>query len=118
MIRFLLALYPREWRRSYGEEFAALLEETPLSPRVVLDVALQAATLHARVHRTVLLVFTAVLVSVGLEVVANVTGLTANILWPPTTPVRALALGALFTPWLALVVRSCRYRVAHHSISS
>jgi DnaJ family protein C protein 28 len=34
---WLLALYPKAWRKRYGEEFLALLEETPLSPRAVAD---------------------------------------------------------------------------------
>ena len=30
---WLLRLYPRAWRDRYGEEFLALLESCPLSPR-------------------------------------------------------------------------------------
>ena len=32
MIRLLVALYPKAWRRAYGEEYAALLEQTRLTP--------------------------------------------------------------------------------------
>jgi hypothetical protein len=110
VIRFLLALYPKAWRRTYGEEYAALLEQTRLTPRVVLDVLAQGAKLHATVHRTRLLVGGAVPVSVGVEVIARTTGLTANILWPPTTPARTVALLALFAPWAALAVRAQRSR--------
>jgi hypothetical protein len=34
----LVALFPRSWRQRYGEEFEALLEETGLSPRDLIDV--------------------------------------------------------------------------------
>lgn len=46
-MRLLLHLYPAAWRVRYGEEFAALLEEQPLTPRIALDVLLGA--LDARV---------------------------------------------------------------------
>ena len=45
---WLLALYPRRWRARYGEEFQALLEDTPLSPRTVLDCLRGALDAHVR----------------------------------------------------------------------
>lgn len=39
---WLLRLYPLEWRARYGEEFAALLEDYPLSPLSLWDVLLGA----------------------------------------------------------------------------
>lgn len=36
--RSLLRLYPRDWRARYGEEFAAVLDQRPPSPRDALDV--------------------------------------------------------------------------------
>ena len=36
----MIQLYPRAWRERYGEEFGALLEESPASVRDVWDVAL------------------------------------------------------------------------------
>lgn len=36
--RLLLALYPAWWRRQYGEEARAVLEEASLGPRGVLDI--------------------------------------------------------------------------------
>ena len=45
-MRGLLALYPRAWRRRYGAEFAALLDEQPRSPGLVLDVLLGAIDAH------------------------------------------------------------------------
>ncbi|HEX6140882.1 MAG TPA: hypothetical protein VF013_10565 [Candidatus Limnocylindria bacterium] len=38
-MKLLLRLYPAAWRERYGEEFAALLDERPLSPFDVLDIA-------------------------------------------------------------------------------
>ena len=110
MIRLLLALYPKAWRRTYGDEFAALLEQTRPTPRVIFDVLAQAAKLHASVHRTRFVVGAAALVSVGVEIVARQTGLSANIVWAPTDLARAVALVFLCAPWAALVVRSRRGR--------
>ena len=52
-MRWLLWLYPRGWRRRYGDEFAALLEQEQPSPSLVLDVVLGAldAHLHATLFR-------------------------------------------------------------------
>jgi hypothetical protein len=44
----LARLYPRAWRRRYGDEFAALLEEQPWSVRTVGNVLLGALDAHAR----------------------------------------------------------------------
>jgi hypothetical protein len=41
-VSWLLRLYPANWRRRYGEEFAALVESQPRSLRVVVDVLLGA----------------------------------------------------------------------------
>jgi drug/metabolite transporter (DMT)-like permease len=49
MIALLLRLYPAAWRRRYGDEFAAVLEERPLGPFDVADVLLGA--LDAHLHR-------------------------------------------------------------------
>jgi hypothetical protein len=37
-MRWLLWLYPRRWRRRYGDEFLALVEERGFSAALVLDV--------------------------------------------------------------------------------
>ncbi len=110
MIRFLVALFPRAWRRTYGEEFAALLEQTRLTPRAVADVLAQAARRHASVHRFWLAVGAAVLASAAVEIFAKRTGLTANILWPPSGLARAAALLVLLVPWVALAVWARRDR--------
>jgi hypothetical protein len=102
MIGLLVALYPRKWREEYGEEFAALLEETRLTPGAVLDVLVQAGKLHAERHRRLTLVLISLLWSGCAEYLCVRGRLTANILWAPTTPARALALAATTGPWLAL----------------
>jgi hypothetical protein len=40
--RLLVRLYPADWRARYGDEFEALLDERPLGPFDVVDVALAA----------------------------------------------------------------------------
>jgi hypothetical protein len=102
MTCFLMALHPRRWRERYGEEFAALLDDTKLSPAMVLNVMAHAAKLHVRAHPRALQVCGALVLSAFFETVSLRAGLTANILWAPTDPVRALALLATTGPWLAL----------------
>jgi hypothetical protein len=46
VIGLLLRLYPAAWRRRYGEEFAALLEERLFGPFDVADVVLGAIDAH------------------------------------------------------------------------
>ncbi|MBA2373874.1 MAG: hypothetical protein H0V74_06700 [Chloroflexi bacterium] len=46
MSGFLLRLYPVRWRRRYGDEFRALLEERSLGPFDVADVFLAAIDAH------------------------------------------------------------------------
>lgn len=45
-MRLLLRLYPAAWRARYGEEFTALLEDQPLTPRIALDTLLGALDAH------------------------------------------------------------------------
>jgi len=112
LIRLLVALHPRDWRERYGTEFAALLADTRLTPSAVGNVARYAAGLRVRAHRGGLLLLAALVVSAGCAALARLTGLSANILWPPTTPLRALALLGTVGPWAALLIRA---RVRHRS---
>jgi len=105
LIRVLVALHPRDWRQRYGDEFAALLEDSRLTPSAVGNVAAQAAGLRLRAHQGPLLLVTAVLISVTCEVAAKRTGLAVNILWLPTDPLHALALLGAVGPWAALIIR-------------
>jgi hypothetical protein len=111
MRRLLLALYPRRWRARYGDEFAALLEETPLTVAAVVDVLRHAVVLRLQARPRVAQIAGSVLVTAAVETLASRAGLTDNILWAPTTPLRALALAAVLTP-SALVAR-LRGQAAH-----
>jgi hypothetical protein len=51
MIGVLLAFYPAQWRRRYGEEFRAVLESRPLGPFDVADVLLGAIDARTRALR-------------------------------------------------------------------
>lgn len=102
MTRALVALYPRKWRAEFGDEFAALLDDTRLTPRAVADVIAQAGRLQAAAHRRLALVLATLLWSGCMEVLSVHARLTANILWAPTTPVRAIALAATVGPWAVL----------------
>jgi hypothetical protein len=102
MIRALVALYPAKWRAEFGDEFAALLEDTRLSPRAVLDVTVQAGKLQMAARRRLALALGAVLWSAGMEVIAVHNHLTANILWSPSDPARAILLLATVIPWSAM----------------
>jgi len=46
MMKKLVSLYPRAWRARYGEEFLALLDEQPATPRVVVDLLRGALDAH------------------------------------------------------------------------
>lgn len=46
LLRRLIVLYPTVWRRRYGDEFGALLEQTPLTLRTLFDVAVAAVDAH------------------------------------------------------------------------
>lgn len=63
----LLAVHPRSWRARYGDEFRALLEAGPITASVVLDVLVNAARQHARVHAAVLRVALALAIFVLVE---------------------------------------------------
>jgi hypothetical protein len=100
--RLLVGLYPRKWRAMFGEEFAALLEDTRLTPRAVADVMINAGKLHAARHRRLALVLALLLWSGCMVYLSVRARLTANVLWAPSTPARALALAAVLGPWLGL----------------
>src|ERR1035441_781765 len=46
LIWLLIRLYPRKWRARYGEEFEALLEDSPSSLRASANVACSAIREH------------------------------------------------------------------------
>lgn len=98
MRRLLVRLYPRDWRDEFGDGFAALLEESELTPGLVIDCVRGAALAQSRAHRmTAALVGAMVWLAIS-EVVALRTGLTVNVLWPPSSSARALGLLATLLP--------------------
>ena len=113
MIRLLVALYPQKWRATFGEEFTALLEDTRLTPRAVFDVVAGAGKLHAASHRRLALVLALLLWSGCMVYLSMRARLTANVLWAPATPMRALALAATIGPWLGLAWVSAARRLGH-----
>lgn len=94
----LVALYPRAWRRRYGAGLEALLDETPTTPVVVLDVVRGAAAAHLVQRRTGAVWLVAALATVMAEALALRAGVTANVIWPPTNPERALHLALTLAP--------------------
>lgn len=52
MRRFLIRLYPADWRARYGDEFESLLEERALGPFDAADVVLSAIDAHLRPRGT------------------------------------------------------------------
>jgi hypothetical protein len=102
IIHLLVALYPKKWRASFGEDFSALLEDTRLTPPVILDVILSAVTIRIRGHRRLMIVLTLSAWLVYMECISARFHLTDNVLWAPTTPARALALAATVGPWMVL----------------
>lgn len=104
MIRLLLALHPKSWRKRYGEELAALLEDQTLTPTVVLDVLGNAARQHAHARRGLLQVVCAFVLSAGVEWFAVAGGFSDNILWLPDTGPRAALLAAVLLPWVPVAV--------------
>jgi hypothetical protein len=58
---------------------------------------------HPRGHRTAARVIGSLAASVAIEVVAVNTGITDNILWPPTTLRRGLVLTALLLAWVPVM---------------
>lgn len=47
-MRWLVRLYPRRWRKRYGGELEAMLEQTSPTPRIMLDLV--GGALDARLH--------------------------------------------------------------------
>jgi peptidoglycan/LPS O-acetylase OafA/YrhL len=105
MIGLLLALHPRSWRVDYGDEFRDVLADTPLTVAVIVDVLRNAGRQHIRAHPLSTRLAAALALSVVVEMVAVHTHVTANILWPPTTPLRSLVLGALLACWVPVMRR-------------
>ncbi len=102
LIGALVAIHPKAWRDRYGDEFTALLEDTPLSPRVVADVLASAARLRAVHHRQGLSILATLFVSLGSAAVAHATVPVPNLVWLPRSVPSALLLLGVLGPWFVL----------------
>ena len=100
----LARLYPRAWRRRYGAGLEALLDERPATPAVALDVVRGAASAHLAQRTTAAIWLVAALATVVADVASLRAGVTANVLWAPTDPVRALYLALTLAP-VAMAMR-------------
>lgn len=92
MYKMLILLYPRSWRDQYGEEYQALLEDLGLSLSTVANSVWTALTMRVREHIKLLITIVGMLQYQICEQYSLNHGLTANILWAPTTPQRAIWL--------------------------
>ncbi|MEV7626546.1 hypothetical protein [Actinoplanes sp. NPDC089786] len=108
LTRLLVALHPPAWRRRYGDEFAALLDDTRLTPRAMADVVANAARLRCDAHTEGLLIVAALAVATVSRVIAHREGFAVNVLWVPATVLGALTLAGAVGPWVALIVRRWR----------
>src|SRR5262245_25166298 len=99
----LVRLFPRQWRRRYGDEFLALLEKTAVDRKVVFD------TMRAAAGEWVFHTFTArVAMGLVLATVANVTAWYLLATVPLHADVQYLADGQKLVgpPWPTHVVVS------------
>jgi hypothetical protein len=94
----LVRLYPRAWRRRYGAGLEALLDDMPVTPAVVLDVARGAAGAHVQQRRSAVVWLVAAVATMTAEALSFRAGVTVNVLWAPTDPRRALFLLLTLTP--------------------
>jgi hypothetical protein len=100
--RVLVRLYPRRWRDVHAAEFTALLEDTPLTPFAVADVIRHGFLEQLRVRANLARVVGALLAFGLCEAIAVRYGITDNILWAPTTPLRATALAITLAPLVSV----------------
>jgi hypothetical protein len=109
--RALTRLYPRSWRREHGDEFANLLLDTSCRPAALLDVVTCAAREHLRRFSLELHTVVALGMFALMDVYAVRTGVTANVVWAPTTLWRAAVLVAALAPLVSMPARMALDRV-------
>lgn len=100
--RRLVRVYPRRWRETHATEFVALLEDTPATPYAVADVVRHGLQEQVRSRPHLARVVVALLVFVVCDALAVANGITANLLWAPTEPLRAAALAVTLAPLASL----------------
>jgi hypothetical protein len=92
MTRRWSRLYPRSWRAEYGAELDDLIGETTTSPSMIVDVLRGAIREHARQRSGVFVWLAAAAVFAMGEVASFRVGVTRNVLWAPTDPIRSAYL--------------------------
>jgi len=100
----LLHLYPLRWRQRYRAEFGALLDATPLTLLVVIDVVRHACAEHVASRPRAARAAAPLAAFAVLDAATAQAGITDNILWAPDTPLRALMLTVTVAPLVALVI--------------
>ncbi len=115
VIGLLLRLYPPAWRAEYGAELREMLEDGPLTPSAVLDVAKTGVGLRLARHDVAWRLIFAAVTSTVIEFFAVSRQLTDNVLWLPDTPARAATLTVLGLGWAPFTVTATK-RV-HHRLS-
>jgi hypothetical protein len=111
MIGVLIALHPKRWRNEYGDEYRALIESSPLTAAVVLDVLRNAVRLHLDARPILLRCYAALALSAIGETIAGVGQLSDNILWIPSSPSKAIVLAAVLLPWVLVFATVRRVRL-------
>ena len=117
---WLVRLYPARWRARYGDEFSALLEALPASPRLVLDVlasAIAARVLQMRgrslggASGNTILAFGVMVPSIvvvlafALKFKLGVAG-AFDVITGPSRGIAVLHYFLVFAPWLSLALVS------------
>jgi hypothetical protein len=96
---WLLSLYPKGWRELYGDEYEALLDDTEMSPAVVMDILKGACLARLQAHASVLTTCCGIILYCTSGLICLRLGLTANWpFWAPSNPERALGLIVTLTP--------------------
>jgi len=97
----LLSLYPKAWREQYGEEYAALLEDTGMSVATVLDVAKVGCLLRLRAYEKSLIIIAAASLYALSGVMCIRLGLTENWpIWIPTNLLQTVGLVITLAPFV------------------
>lgn len=103
MQAWLISLYPKEWRKQYGDEYAALLDDVGLSPQVVLDTIKAAFLANCNYYQKIIASSIAIVLYVVSGCFCLRFGLTDNWpFWAPTRPDRAIGLIITLTPLLVM----------------
>lgn len=112
MIRVLLSLYPKTWKRRYGAEYEAFLRDCRLTPLDVINALVYALDLQILAHRTGLIQWALVCLVALAETCAALRGYTVNIFWMPRSweslgllVVVMVGLAAVVYPFIAALVR-------------